>query len=443
MTGKKEVFIDSSRKVVYLPAANAIGKLPGTKPAGVSPSAPVKETDQYGEKIAAWGTDNQFPQKVLKECETDTIVPTTLRFMARALYGAGLTVGKVIDYRDDGSEIFKPIRFQPWLDFARRSNINRYLIEACNDFYWFYNVFPELILTKDRSEIYSLNCQEASYCRWEKQDSAGLVRNCYIHGNWENYPSEKDCTKVAVIDPYDNPTESTRNRKDAWKYIYPVSYPSPGKTYYQLAHWNGLRSSGWLEYAKAIPEIKKNYSVNSIAISMVVEVADWYWSWKYPDWEDKPADQEKRMQETYQAFNDFIAGKENAGKTLFLPVKTHPESFEPFPGWKISPVDKGSKENRFIEDSNEPSSHLLYALGVDPTIIGMTPGKSLGAGSGSDKRVAFNVYVSLCQADRDAILEPLYFIRDYNGWDPELEFRFKYPMITTLDKGKESQQQAS
>ncbi|HMT30417.1 MAG TPA: hypothetical protein PKD91_14175, partial [Bacteroidia bacterium] len=81
--------------------------------------------------------------------------------------------------------------------------------------------------------------------------------------------------------------------------------------------------------------------------------------------------------------------------------------------------------------------------GVDPAIIGMTPGKGIGAGSGSDKRIAFNVYVSLCQADRDIILEPLNFIRDYNGWDPELEFRFKYPMITTLDKGKESKQQSS
>jgi hypothetical protein len=441
---RKEVFIDKSTGIVYMPDIQAVSQVPSSKtPAAGTPTSPVTEAFEYGESIAAWGIDNQFPQKVLKECETDTIVPTTLRFMARALYGAGLSVGKLTGYKDDGSEIFMPERYQPWIDFERRSNINRYLIEACNDFYWFYNVFPEMILTKDRSEIYSLNCQEASYCRWSKQDKTGIVRNCFIHGNWEQQPSEKDCVKVAVIDPYDDPVNSTRSRKDGWKYIYPVSYPSPGKTYYQLAHWNGLRTSGWLDYAKAIPQIKKNYSENSVTISMVVEVADWYWSWKYPDWEDKPLEREKRMKETYQAFNDFIAGKENAGKTLFLPVRSHPDTGEPFPGWKIEPVNKGSKDNRFIEDSNEPSSHLLYALGVDPAIIGMTPGKGVGAGSGSDKRVAFNVYISLCQADRDAILEPLYFIRDYNGWDTDLEFRFRYPLITTLDKGKESQQQSS
>jgi hypothetical protein len=440
----KTVFIDPKTNVVYLPGANAIGKAPSLESQPKSkPTAPVSETIKYSSRVAAWGIDNQFPQKVLKECEVDTIVPTTLRFMARALYGAGLSVGKVTGYKDDGTEIFIPQKYQPWEAFKKRSNINRYLIEACNDFYWFYNVFPEMILTKNRSEIYSLNCQEASYCRWGIQNDSGLISDCYIHGNWELFPADTDLKRLAVIDPYDDPVAVTRDRRDAWKYIYPVSYPSPGKTYYQLAHWNGLRSSGWLDYAKAIPQIKKNYSENSVAIAMVVEVADWYWQWKYQDWEDNVKDREARIKETYQAFNDFVAGKENAGKTLFVPVKTHPETLEPFPGWKIAPIDKGSKENRFIEDSNEPSSHLLYALGVDPAIIGMTPGKALGAGSGSDKRVAFNVYVSLCQADRDAILEPLYFIRDFNGWDPDIEFRFRYPMITTLDKGKESQQQSS
>lgn len=436
-----EVFIDPKSQVVYMPDIQALSISPLSKGAS-QPTSVTVENDEYDGKVASWGLNNDFPQKVLKECESDTIVPTTLRFMARALYGAGLAVGKVTDYKDDGTEIFKPVKFKPWEEFKKRSNINRYLIESCNDFYWFYNVFPEMILTKNRKEIYSVNCQEASYCRWGMQDGNGLVKTAYIHGNWEEQPSLKECKQVAVIDPYDDPVN--RLKEDVkFKYIYPVSYPSPGKTYYQLAHWNGLRTSGWLEYAKAIPEIKKNYSLNSVQIAMTVEVADWYWSWKYPDWEENVAEREKRVKETYKAFNDFIAGKENAGKTLFLPMKTQPETFEAYPGWKIAAVDKGSKENRFIEDSNEPSSHLLYALGVDPAIIGMTPGKSLGAGSGSDKRVAFNVYVSLCQADRDAILEPLYFIRDYNGWDPDLEFRFRYPMITTLDKGKESQQQTS
>lgn len=444
MENKKEIFIDKSKSIVYLPGSKAIGKIPSTNSTPkASPTAPLVETTDYGAEIAAWGLDNQFPQKVLKECEVDTIVPTTLRFMARALYGAGLEVGKVEGYKDDGTEIFKPFRYAPWEKFKQRSNINRYLIEACNDFYWFYNVFPELILTKDRSEIFSINCQEASYSRWSKQDPNGVVNDCYIHGNWELYPAIEKCKKIAVIDPYNDPVTETKNRRDAWKYIYPVSYPSPGKTHYQLAHWNGLRTSGWLDYAKAIPEIKKNYSLNSVQISMVVEVADWFWPWKYPDWDDNKKDQEQRIKDTYQGFEDYIAGKENAGKTLFLPVKTHPDTYEPFPGWKIAAIDKGSKESRFIEDSNEPSSHLLWALGVDPTIIGMTPGKSLGGGSGSDKRVAFNVYVSLCQADRDCILEPLNFIRDYNGWDEELEFRFRYPMITSLDKGKETQQQSS
>ena len=123
MTKPNSVFVDVKSQTIYMPGAKAIAKLPASNFPKDKPTAPIHESDEYSSKIAAWGVDNQFPQKVLKECETDTIVPTTLRFMARALYGAGLSVGKVIDYKEDGSEIFKPEKYPPWEVFKKRSNI--------------------------------------------------------------------------------------------------------------------------------------------------------------------------------------------------------------------------------------------------------------------------------------------------------------------------------
>ena len=95
------------------------------------------------------------------------------------------------------------------------------------------------------------------------------------------------------------------------------------------------------------------------------------------------------------------------------------------------------------EDSQESASHVFTAGGVAPTLMGIQPGKNMGAGSGSDARVAFNNFISTSTFEQHLVLEVLHFIRDYNGWPENLEFRFKQPLIMTLDKGKQTQQQTS
>ena len=80
-------------------------------------------------------------------------------------------------------------------------------------------------------------------------------------------------------------------------------------------------------------------------------------------------------------------------------------------------------------------------MGVDPSVIGAgIPGGKLGAGSGSDKRVAFNILQSLKTADRDITLSILEFIQDFNDWDPKIKFAFENIEITTLDKNPTSTQ---
>ncbi|MOA12613.1 hypothetical protein D3C78_1326240 [compost metagenome] len=79
----------------------------------------------------------------------------------------------------------------------------------------------------------------------------------------------------------------------------------------------------------------------------------------------------------------------------------------------------------------------MRALGIDGTLVGDGPGKKMGAGSGSDKRIAYNIYCSLLQTHRDKLLKPLDFIADFNGWTDRLQglkFRFRDIRLETLDK---------
>jgi hypothetical protein len=143
-----------------------------------------------------------------------------------------------------------------------------------------------------------------------------------------------------------------------------------------------------------------------------------------------------------KAFEDFLTGNEKAGSSLMIPVENDPITKKVYEGWQIEAVDNKIKDGVYIEDSQEASSHLMFALGVDPTLIGNSPGKGMGAGSGSDKNAAFNAYISLCQIHQDLILEPLHFIRDYNGWNPEYQFRFRKALMAPMTSGKPTLQAA-
>ena len=446
----EDIIINENASAHFLSHSNVLVTTKGALRSDVlAPTSPkVKENfSNSTDKIAKWGEDNLFPQTVYKEARKNTIIPSTLDWKARALYSGGIVAGKV-EYKESGGQLvesFVPEINSDFEKFKKTNALNRYAIEASNDFYWFYNVFPELILSKDRKKIVSITNQEAMFCRWGLHNSKGIVEKCYINANWDDNETENSPTTtiVPVIDPYYDPVTALRDRSEH-KYIYPLSYPTPGGTYYQLAHWNSIRESGWLDFTSDLVKFKRSLLKNNMSIKYQIEIADWWWSWKYPKW-DSLDDKARKviMTAEVKAINDFLKGAEAAGKSIITVLKHDPHTGKDMKGWTITVIDDKLKDGAYIEDSQEASSHMLYALSVDGTLIGSTPGKGMGGGSGSDKRVAFNIYISMCVSHQDIILDPLHFIRDYNGWDPDLTFRFKNTLITTMDKGKETQQQTS
>lgn len=456
--GKEEIIVNDDYSAFYLKDEEI---LVTTKSAAAGKSIPTPTTPEVKtthnnstDKIAKWGDDNLFPQTVVKESE-ETFIPTVLDWKARALYSGGIEYG-FTTIKENGEEVFFPQKLPLVEDFLFKSNIKKYLLEACTDFYWFYNVFPEIIVSRDRKTITGITVQEASNCRWGLQNTSnGMIEKCFINANWAEMEDENSrfTSIVPVIDPYYDPVNALKERSDGNKFIYPLSYPTPGKTYYQLAHWNSIRKSGWLDVSRSIASFKKHLLKNQLTIKYHIEVADYWWKEKYPNWDKlSPVEKNKLKTAELESFNKFLKGAERAGTSLMTGFKFDPHINREYPGWKIHAIDDKVKSGIYIEDSQEASAHMLYALGVDGTLIGNAPGKGMGAGSGSDKRVAFNVYISLCEPHKDIVLEPLYFSSAYNGYSEiykkelqgrPLEWRLKKTSITTLDKGKETQQQTS
>lgn len=413
------------------------------------PTRPVeKKRVAKNLKMALWGDDNLFPQRVFDECKKSTIIPSTLDKMARFIYSGGITYG-ILEYGPNGEEKFLP-RWNEYPEiraWMRQTNIQHYIMAAAKDFVWFYNNFPEVYLNADRTKIVRLNLLRATDCRYSRQNEKnGLIEKVYVNKNWRDdrttLTEAVEKSAIDCLDPlYDQVGQiKSAEYKNSYKFVTPVSYPSIDQTYYQLADWDAARTSKWLEFSLEIPRFKAALMKNQMTIKYHIEIADLYWRQMFKDWDtmgnsERETERKKKLDE----FVSLMKGSDNAGNVLLSTSFISLDKTKEFSGWKITPIDNKVKDGIYIEDSSEASSHILNALGVDPTLVGNGPGKQFGSGSGSDKRVAYNLHMSLIRPHQDLLLQPLNLVRDYNGWDPNLVFRFKNSFINTLDKGAQTE----
>lgn len=403
--------------------------------------------DQF---VAPWGDDNLYPTTVMEKIQNSTLVIPILDWKARALYGGGLEYGK-LSIDSDGKERFDRFinnEIEEWFD---QTDIQLYLQEATSYWYYWYNIWPELTQSRKGDRITFLTCKDSVYMRWGKKEKSGNRKNtiakAYMSPDWMQYDSQSQyAIPFNVLNTQRNPLAYAKSVKNQ-RFIYPVNYPSPGKIYYQFAPWHVILDN-WLEIAKEIPGFKKALLKNQLSVKYVIHVPEWFWKDAYPDWDSKiPKEKKTIVEQEHISFNNFFT-KSNQGKSLLVSAKDELSGGRKFASWKIEAVDDKLKSGMYIEDSQEADAHIFKNMGVDPTLFGSGPGKNnSSAGSGSDKRVAWNNYIIQQKAHQDRILAPLHFVSKYNGWDKKLVnrekgeklvFSFKSYQIARLDSGEET-----
>ncbi|MCA8831963.1 hypothetical protein [Hymenobacter pini] len=435
------------RTGISMAATSGGGSSTGPYAPGATPTTSEKKPEGSDE-IAPWGDDNLFPQNVIKDIEKNTILPSVLERKTSMMYGGGLVYGIIVGKDKDGRPIFEAQDIPEIDDFIQYSRLDLYGFEGLHDINTFYNAFAEVILSKNRQKIKAVTIQEAAWCRYLKPKK-GTIPGVVINANWDNggKPGDEFSTTVPVIDPYFDAVGSLRARKDGYKYIYPLSIPSPDKALYQLASWNSVRRSGWLDVAAAIPEFKKMLFKNQLSVKYLIEVHSAYWEWKFGDWDALTREEKKTLlEEEIKAFNDVMQGTNGAGKTVMTTTILDKKTQQEVSAFKITAIDDKLKDGIYIEDSQEASSHIYTAVGVAPSLMGVSPGKGMGggAGGGSEPRVLFNNFVSTSQFHLDVLVGPLNFISRYNGWQVNgkpIVWRFLNPFIMTQEDSKPAQQE--
>jgi hypothetical protein len=473
-------YLEGSQSAVYF------SKTPST--AGAFPSSdkgtylPIRQL-QNQINIAYWGEDNRFPQNIEQQMAYCGVGKSALDWKARALWGAGIIPGKVIDYTDEGkTEVFQPLdvnKYKPVYDFIRNRSFHRFFLEFLQDWTWFFNCFPELILSKDCKSITGFVHQESCDSRYQKMDENGRIQNVWLSKLWgmgsdqyarfdpkkairglvlnPNDPSivpTQFVKQVRCVDMYDSlasltsiaKQESGKGPDELKSAILPVNYPSPNKTYYQVPYWDGARLAGWVEIAIKIPSLIKILYSKAFSIKFHIEVPESYFerTYGFEAWHGKKEDEQQNARKALlQQMDDFLSGDENAYKSFISFFDVDPVTKKEYGQIKINPIEDKVNLDKEMITSSMADTQILIAMQAHPTLFGAgTIGTGTQRTGGSDIREAFLVYNAQLNLERNVFLEPLYLVRDFNRevggmseWEDDIVFRVRDTVLTTLDTG--------
>ena len=403
--------------------------------------------------LVPWGQMNDLPQQIMKKVEKSPQLSSGMLFNIEIGYGDGISYGKW-EVDAAGKRTFRELRGTiPEIDqFLLDNDMNGYLLEMLTDLNFFYNVFPEIIIDNERKKIAVLTALEASFSRWETMNpETGEIENHVYSSCWGiRQPTDLELDITPVLDsryPLRNLKERTGKSanddgqmvdKKEKRWIIPVSFPTPGRTYYQKPYWYSVIESGWYDLACKIPEFKNAMLDNGMAIKYHVELASDYFTKIYEE-EGITTDEAKKVRRKKEMtdLNKFLSGAKNAGKSVVSYIKYDLAGKE-LRRMKITVIDDKTKDGLHNDDLEEASNIMFFGIGVHPSLVGATPGKGTPI-SGTNARELFIIKQAMLKPIRDRILMPIRIVQSFNAWDPTIEFVIPNIVLTTLDKGTGSE----
>lgn len=396
-------------------------------------------TVDQSQDVVYWGSDNNFPAMIRDQAYKNPIIPRAILFHANMVAGAEiLPVQK--DYDENNKPIHRIVRDPEIWEYLDSAGHRRYMRESASDLYWYQNIFPEFIITKNRQKIAQLSPNEAMFCRWATQNSKGICTEVIHNANWPNARRNHQYSEIIpAIDPYAyDMVEALREDSKKFKVIYPASYPSPGALFYQTAFWDGIRQSKYLEFLSRIPEIKNQILKNKIKPTFHVQLPMTHWErWFGAAWQEADHVKKQRLKEDYlQTLEDILTSQEGAGSAFVTEYGSSTTDNSLAEKWEITAIEDKTLEGTYIQDNIDATVQLLAAMALDPALIGYSSKESGTRNGGSDKFQSLQNYLVTMSPFNDIILEPMRFMARFNGWTkkyPRFDFIATYPMVDKLN----------
>lgn len=397
------------------------------------------------------GRNNNMMYDIMKKIGHNVTVGSNIEFKNKVIYGDGVMVYR--KYRDPSTgkivkEEVLPEEYPEIFEFIENNNYSLIRHEIANDLAIFYDSYVEYLFDSNNPpKLVQIKSKEATCSRISKIDEKTGK------SEWHGYSAEwhKGSPDDVIATPLLDRQSSLRDMKIRMgklpnkdgkneivkerNFIHNIRINTPGRFYYCRPYWWSVFASGWYDFSSAIPVYKKALIKNQMTLRYVIYIKDTFWDKLYKA-KGLTTDEEKAQcrEDFLKEMNDFLAGEENAGKAFVAEFR-----YDKIKGFEdkdiiISALTNQQIGGEYIEDSEEVSNTICYAMGVHPSIIGASPGKGKSI-NGTEARELFTIEQALMKMYQDATLEPLYFAKAINDWPKDIHFSITNCQLTTLDQG--------
>lgn len=392
---------------------------------------------------AYWGADNLLPIQMTRDIENCGVLAAAIDGKARFGIGKGLRPMRIVEVKPNGEEVLEPVTNLEIDEFMEESDIYNQLFGLFKDVIGFANYHVRFKFNNAGTKIGLLVRDDVTEFRYAKKDDRGIINKTYLSAVWDKTPREEDKSLLSFdLLPSIGPsqylqglTELSRSRKE---FSLTGRVPGWNRHYYSMPTWWAARK--WVEIAKNVPSMKAAMFDNNIRIKYMVIIYDTYWIRAFGDEWNTLSQEEKdeKRSEVYNSIDEFLAGTQNAYKSIFVPGFIDPVTGKTSQDIEIKPIEDTTKQGELLPDSAAANSEILFALMMNPALMGAdTPGGpySGGAGSGSNIREASLIQVMIQEFERHQCSKIMNIIKKVNGWPSDIVWRFPGLILTTLDTG--------
>lgn len=438
-------FIGKSKDIAFISKAGAIitassfASSPENSFQNFTVKDPMDPNSQFveyvgqGMKAAPWGANNLKPNYLLELLAGNGI-------NSQMIYAkVSFALGDIYAYRwGTGEDGFpKKIGVDPGPQINRfiRNRKTRDLFRArATDFFIHGNVWGQPVLNRSRTEILDWKHFDAFSCRLELMDGKSQkIQNHFVSADWR-FPRFMPIGEKALKENVRSyPAFDEAQPFRFFQALHHSKMYWSGQTYYGLQPWHA--GHNWLNYANKIPIWGASNINSSFSIKYHIEYPDNYFAY-LDEMYDDPQKKMAAKEQVFDEIDKMLAGAENAQMTFYTPYQLDELTNKSFAGWKITAIKADLKDEAFVRAFNASQNAMTSGQWVDPALAGIQMEGRM-APSGSDKRISYQLHEILKNDEvREIMLEPLYIMRDANGWDQDLEFGFMKRNIVTLAEDK-------
>ncbi|MDR0830038.1 MAG: phage portal protein [Prevotellaceae bacterium] len=396
-------------------------------------------TQLTGIKLLSWGKNNDFPQWADKIITSTSVLNSGLKFIRNFTLGQGLMACKVESFDSDGNEILIPYPDPKPQEIINSRKIRRFQELSARDFFKFGSSAIQLLFNEKADAIVGLNTLNAYFWRLSERNENGLEK-CVISGKFPDSPGKNEYEDLNVLLEYDPELDLDIRKagKNADKSVVIMIRDSwSNRDTYSEPIWLSAYLAGWIDIAKEIPKYLQKVYKNQATWKWHIQIPYSFWDKKFPESEfDNTKDREAAIQLFMDDIEESLLGTKNAEKPIFTYYSVNELNGKIEEEWKITPLDNKSKESDKLVTSAAANSEILFALMINPNVLGagMPGGTYAGNQGGSNIREAFLVNVANAWVDRQNLLDPIEVMLRYNGYS-DVAIRYRNTVLTTLDKG--------